>query len=64
MEAEVRGYKGVILDLEGKVVAKNSFEKPRIAFYKVKLYDAEKITTIELLNVNPEEIKVIKKKGE
>lgn len=61
MEAEVRGYKGVILDLEGKVVA---FEKPRIASYKVKLYDAEKITTIELLNVNPEEIKVIKKKGE
>lgn len=47
MEVEVRKYKGVILDLEGVTV------------YRVKLYDADKKATIDLLNVDPKEIKII-----
>lgn len=61
MEIEVRGYKGEILDLEGVIVAKSSFDKPRIAYYRVKLYDADKRATIELLNINPEDLKIIQK---
>ncbi len=63
MEAEVKGYKGTILDLEGVTVTKSSFDKPRIAYYRVKLYDADKRATIDLLNVSPEEIKIIKKES-
>ena len=63
MEAEVKGYKGTILDLEGVTVTKSSFDKPRIAYYRVQLYDADKRATIELLNVNPEEIKIIEKES-
>lgn len=66
MEVEVRKYKGVILDLEGVIldlegvtVTKSSFDKPRIAYYRVKLYDADKKATIDLLNVDPKEIKII-----
>ena len=59
MEAEVRTYKGVILYLEGEIVAKSSFDKPRITYYRVKLYDADKEATIDLLNVDPKEIKII-----
>lgn len=59
MEVEVRKYKGVILNLEGVTVTKSSFDKPRIAYYRVKLYDADKKATIDLLNVDPKEIKII-----
>ena len=44
MEVEVRKYKGVILDLEGVTVTKSSFDKPRIAYYRVK-YDNLLITS-------------------
>lgn len=61
MEAEIKGYKGTILDLEGVTVTKSSFDKPRVAYYRIKLYDADRRATIELSNVNPEEIKIIEK---
>lgn len=63
MKAEVREYKGIILDLEGVTVTKSSFDKPRVAYYRVKLYDADKKATIELSNVDPKEIKVIDKES-
>ena len=61
MEAEVREYKGTILELEGITVTKCSFDRQRVAYYRVKLYDADKKATIDLLNVYPEEIKIIEK---
>ena len=61
MEAEVREYKGTILELEGITVTKCNFDRPRVAYYRVKLYDADKKATIDLLNVYPEEIKIIEK---
>lgn len=62
MEAEVRGYKGTILELEGITVTKCSFDRPRVAYYRVKLYDADKKVTIDLSSVDPKEINVIDKK--
>lgn len=59
MEAEIKGFKGTILLMEGTTVSKSSFDKPRVVYYNVKLYDADKKLTMEFINVYPQEIKIL-----
>ena len=62
MKAEIRGYKGALLDLEGITVSKSGFDKPRVAYYRVRLLDGNERATIDLSNVSPEEIKITESK--
>ena len=63
MEVEIRGFKGVLLELQSTIAIRSSFDTPRVAYYEVKLYNSDKKVKISLEKVYPEEINIIKKEN-
>ncbi len=63
MEVEVKGFKGLLIELQSTVALRSDFDTPRIVYYEIKLYNPDKRVTIKLEKVYPEEIKVIEKES-
>lgn len=64
MEAEIKGFKGFILNMTSNVIVKSSLDKPRIQSYDVTLFIPDKNIKIEIKNAYPKEIKILNNEEE
>lgn len=56
MEVEIKGFKGILVEIQSVVSVKSSFDKPRVDYYSVRLYNPENETTIILDKIYPSEL--------